>query len=82
MTPTDPGNAGPEPAEPEPVGREPDDGDADHRTADTVDPRRPGAEARERIADGDEDEAERYADSPGAGLAGALDDLPEPNEPG
>lgn len=49
---------------------------------DTVDPRRPGAEARERVAEGDEEAVERYADSPGAGLAGALDDLPEPNEPG
>ncbi len=47
-----------------------------------VDPRQPGAEARERVAEGDEEAVERYADSPGAGLAGALDHLPEPNEPG
>jgi len=47
-----------------------------------VDPDRPGAEARERVAEGDEEAVERYVDSPGAGLAGALDDLPEPNEPG
>lgn len=47
-----------------------------------VDPRRPGAGARERVEEGDEEAVERYADSPGAGLAGVLDDLPEPNEPG
>lgn len=71
MTPTDPQH-------PEPDDDAHDDEDED----DTVDSRRPGAEARERIAEGDEEAVERYADSPGAGLAGALDDLPEPNEPG
>ncbi len=31
----------------------------------------------------DEDHAEeRYTDSPGAALAGAIDEVPEPNEPG
>ncbi len=70
MTPTD------HHADPEP------DDDADQRADETVDPRRPGAEARERVAEGDEEAVERYVDSPGAGLAGALDDLPEPNEPG
>ncbi len=67
--------------------REPDDevddiDDPADDQDDTVDPRRPGAATRERIGGGDREEAERYADSPGAGLAGALEDLPEPNEPG
>lgn len=56
--------------------------DPDETTDQPVDPRRPGAEARERVDRGEEQAVERYADSPGAGLAGALDDLPEPNEPG
>lgn len=47
-----------------------------------VDPRQPGSKARERVEEGDEEAVERYVDSPGAGLAGVLDDLPEPNEPG
>lgn len=51
-------------------------------TDEPVDPRRPGSKARERVEAGDEEAVERYVDSPGAGLAGALDDLPEPNEPG
>lgn len=54
----------------------------DNRNDEPVDPRRPGSKARERVAEGDEEAVERYVDSPGAGLAGALDDLPEPNEPG
>lgn len=61
---------------------EDEDKNEDTDGADTVDPRRPGATEREQMDEGDEEAAERYADSPGAGLAGALDDLPEPNEPG
>ncbi|MEZ5410110.1 MAG: hypothetical protein R2761_18920 [Acidimicrobiales bacterium] len=60
-----------------------DDDERETGSAEPVaDPRQPGEEARERVAEGDENAVERYVDSPGAGLAGALDELPEPNEPG
>ena len=63
------------PSEPQPTPSSPP-------SPDDSDRQEPGAEARQAVEQGEEEAVERYVDSPGAGLAGVLDDLPEPNEPG